>query len=394
MSFLKPKQRRLSAPLPQLRRKQTASIPSWAIFFIALITVIGLVTVIGQQISQARHEASLPLGPTLPAFRGTPILPGGIQPLVMAGTSAGQVTPFAQASPPPPPPGTPLCNGPRNLFLLLVGLDNEFKYDNALSDSIRVVRFDFVEPSISILAIPRDSWVVIPDLPHNASVKLAGFLGEVVNEDGTPTFPPADYGKINVSYFYGNLYELPGGGEALLAKTIYLNFGVPSDHYLIMNMGAFKDVIDAIGGLDIDVPRDLNDPEKGWHFKKGVEHMDGERTLEYARIRHPDTDWDRTRRQTQIILAVRDKMLQPDNWKNVPMIINQFIDNVRTDLSRDQITALLCLASQTPRENIRQYEFDEKMITVRHTDRGSYVMLINPVAAGNEVYHFLYGTSY
>jgi len=390
MSILKPKQPRPTSPLPQLRSKQGFSLPTWAIIFIALIVSLGLITVIGQTLSQASREASVPLGPTLPAFHGTPLVGGNAAPLLMGGTLAAPGA-LPLGTPPPPPPGTPRCGGPDQLFLLLAGLDNEANYDNALADSIRVARFDFIEPSISILTIQRDSWVVIPDLPSNASKNLSGFLGQMVNADGSPTFPPADYGKINIAYFYGNLYELPGGGPALLAKTIYLNFGVPSDNYLVMNMAAFRDVVDAMGGLDIDVPRDLNDPEKDWYFKRGIEHMDGERALEYARIRHPDSDWDRTARQTQIMMAVRDKMLQPDHWKNVPAIINQFIDNVRTDLSRDQITQLLCLASQTPQEGIRTYDFSEKMSVVARTDHGASVVLINPVAAGNQVYEFLYG---
>jgi LCP family protein required for cell wall assembly len=321
--------------------------------------------------------------PTIQGITQTPQIDQG-DPGAVLPTPMGQMPPpLAQAQ-----TGQPLCGGPNQMVLLLLGVDKPDKYENALTDAIRLVRFDFVEPSISVLALPRDLWVSLPYMNGNKNLK--NFMGDVVDGNGNPMYPPGDYSKLNTAYFYGYLYELPGLGPGEMASTIYVNFGLSSDNYTVINLRIFMDVIDAVGGIDIDVPRKLNDYEKQWFFDQGMQHMDGASAEQYARIRHSDNDWGRIDRQTQILLTIRDKVMTPEGAAKVPAIIDNFIDNIRTDLSRGQISTMLCLLGQTPRDGIRFYTVNEDMVSLSRTTTGSLVLLPNPTLMGGEIYRFLH----
>jgi len=385
--------------IPQLRRnerpRQTRQI--WPVVFVGVIVVLGLAGMLSQgQISRAINQ---PLGPTLPPMEAT----NGLTPVVMQVSEGGlaavvptptPANPIANLISAPLPNANAKCGGPTQMILLLIGSDNASGFERGLSDAIRLVRLDFSGGTISTLAIPRDLWVKIPDLNHSAEVDMHNLLGDMLDDHGNPMYPPGDYGKINVSYFYGDLYNYPGRGPGELARTILLNLGVHVDHYLVINMGVFPQLIDAVGGIDVNVPKDIHDPEKGWGFYKGVQHMDGEIALDYARTRMEDTDWDRMGRQDQIIMAYRDKVLQPQVWPQIPGIIDQFLSNVSTDLSRGDITTMTCLVGQVPREQVRNFIIDSNLVTVAHSSTGSYVMLPQPVPIGKMVYQFLYGVSY
>jgi LCP family protein required for cell wall assembly len=280
------------------------------------------------------------------------------------------------------------------MMVLLIGADNESGYTRGLADAIRLVRLNFVEGSISTMAFPRDLWVNIPDLNHNAQIDLKNLLGDVNDDQGNPLYPPGDYGKLNVPYFYGDLYGYPGRGPGLLAKTIQVNFGITVEHYVVINMHVFPEIVDAVGGIDIDVPKDIYDTEKGWTFQRGLQHMDGATALQYARTRIADTDWARMGRQDQVIMAFRDRILQADVWPKLPGVIDSVLQNIATDLTRGDIATLTCLVGQTPREQIRNYIIDGSMVTVAHTTTRSYVMLPQPVPIGKMIYQFLYGLAY
>lgn len=382
--------------IPQIRRgeKPRQTRQYWPFVFVGIIFVLGVVGVLSQGgISRAINQ---PLGPTLPPLSGSAtsvIAPveGGIAAVVPTPTPQNPIANLISA---PLPSSGAKCGGPSQMMLLLIGADNESGYSRGLADAIRLVRMDFVGGTISTIAIPRDLWVKIPDLNHNAEVDLHNLLGDMVDEHNEPLYPPGDYGKLNVPYFYGDLYDYPGRGPGLLSKTILLNLGVTVDHYVVINMGVFPELIDAVDGIDVNVPKEINDTEKGWFFRQGLQHMDGETALHYARTRITDTDWARMGRQDQVIMAYRDRVLQPDVWPKIPGVIDQFLSNISTDLSRGDIAAMTCLVGQVPREQIRNYIIDGSMITVAHTTTGSYVMLPQPVPIGKMVYQFLYGLSY
>ncbi|MBW8012040.1 MAG: hypothetical protein FVQ83_12515 [Chloroflexi bacterium] len=259
----------------------------------------------------------------------------------------------------------PVCGGPERMILLAVGADNFEGYYRGLADVIRVFRLDFQEPSITILAFPRDLWVSIPGLEeYNITAK-----------------------RINTAYFYGNLYRLPGGGPTLLAQTLFDNFGLPSDHYLAMNMSVFVDVIDAVGGVDVDVPQGF--PEYG--IRPGMQHMTGEVALNYAHIRLPDHDWYRIDRQTLILKAFREKILEPEVIRALPEIAYSFLDKLLTDLSKADIASMICLITKVDRENISTYKIEPEMVTPMITNLGAWIAMPHEDEIRGLVVEFLDG---
>jgi len=221
---------------------------------------------------------------------------------------------------------------------------------------------------MAVLTIPRDLWVTLAGL-EAYSARLADYFGKPLTPDGIPLDFPENSGRINVAYFYGILYDLPGGGPGTLAQTLYANFGIPIDHYIAVDMTILPLLIDRLGGIDIYVT--VATPE----FAAGQHHLTGEEALLYARSREADNDWYRSDRQNQVLLAMREKFLRPGTLADLPLLIDIFADDVLTDLSKAQLSMLACAASQIEREAIRSYTIEYGMVTETYTDQGAFVLL-------------------
>src|SRR5215217_854131 len=205
----------------------------------------------------------------------------------------------------------PLCGGPSVMNILAVGSDARGQhYLYGLADVIRLVRVDFVNARVSILEVPRDLWVEIPEISDHYNIT---------------------HGKLNQSYLYGNkgfgYYEGPGEGPGLLARTLNLNFGAQPDHYLAVNMRTFEAVVDAIGGLDVYLPYEISvkskDNPKGFAIPEGQHHIDGETALWIARIREFGT-FSRAENQNIVMCALRKKLLSPEVIPAIPELVQSF----------------------------------------------------------------------
>lgn len=344
----------------------------WLVISLLVISCALLVT-LGR--SKVDEEMNRPLGPTLPPFptpspRSSEMseAPATITPAWRSGEDTQVILPQPIRHPTATP--EPLCGGPEQMIVLAVGADTTSGYIRGLADVIRVVHVDFVTPRISVLSVPRDLWVSIPGLGEHGH-ELEAYFGHPLDPDGEEIDLPGDYGRINVAYFFGNLYALPGGGPSILAQALYQNFGLPVDHYIAVNMTVLAAAIDAVGGIDIVVPYSMGD------FSSGQQHMTGEEALAYARIRELDNDWYRSSRQNQVLWALRDKLLQPQTFTAVPSLVDTFLDDTLTDLSRAQITSLVCIATQVEDDDIVSYPITPDMVTATLTTRGSYILLPN-----------------
>ena len=243
---------------------------------------------------------------------------------------------------------SPLCGGPRAMNILLIGSDTRGTgYTYGLADVTRVVRVDFVTPSVTMLDFPRDLWVKIP--------YIASHL------DGQ------DHEKLNQAYLYGNpgdgfhYWNDPSAGPGLLALTLNINFGVKVDHYIAVNMKTFVNVVDAVGGIDVT----FNEPVALSHdpnLQAGTHHLNGTEALEVARNR-VDGVFERGDYQNTIMCALRKKLTSPQVVTQIPELINAFQGSVQTDLSPAVMAQLACLGTQLPRENIALYNFPENLFT-------------------------------
>jgi len=261
----------------------------------------------------------------------------------------------------------PLCGGPATMTVLALGIDSRAdSYLYGLADVIKVVRVDFVTPKVTVMSLPRDLWVTIPG----------------IEEHGVTA------GKLNQSYFYGTegmgYYDGPGGAPGLIARTLQENFGLTVDHYGTVNMVTFTRMVDAVGGIDVYLPNDVdgrpvdeNTDDMGY-FYAGVNHFTGDAALRFSRIRKVDTVFDRMDRQTQVICALKDKLLQPSVIGDVPELIAAFQGSIVTDLSPAQMGQMACLLPKLSDENIIFGGIPEEELTQSRQwdERGGYYTFV------------------
>ena len=244
-------------------------------------------------------------------------------------STATEIQPIATQTAAP----KPLCGGPAVMNILAIGSDARGQhYLYGLADIIRLVRVDFVNARVAILEVPRDLWVEIPEISDHYGITE---------------------GKLNQAYLYGNkglgYYDGPGEGPGLLARTLNLNFGAQPDHYLAVNMRTFEAMVDALGGIDVNLPEEISvrskDNPKGFAIPEGQHHIDGETALWIARIREFGT-FSRAENQNIVMCALRKKLLSPEVIPAIPELVRSFRSYVQTDFSPEQINQLACLAKQ------------------------------------------------
>jgi LCP family protein required for cell wall assembly len=245
----------------------------------------------------------------------------------------------------PVSPSLPNIAAGERVNVLLLAIDKrEGEVGPFRTDTMILATLDPKTKTAGMLTIPRDLYVPIP-------------------------LPGIGDNRINTANFFGDLDKYPGGGPALAKKTVEYNLGEPVHFYVLIDFNGFRKIVDTLGGIDIDVPAPIDDnayPTENYgiktiHIPAGHLHMDGELALEYARSRHTTSDFDRSRRQLQIIMAIRDKALKIDAISKLPMLIMQFKDSIETDLTPQQIISLAPIASQVRPDNIKSLSIDQTM---------------------------------
>lgn len=276
--------------------------------------------------------------------------PAASVPLVTANPDA-TATPTAFAplppteTPPPPPPGTatpiasptpinpwgdypapvepsaieirrPVAELPvskETVNIIIMGSDQRpYSYGNN-TDVMMLVSLDPKAGTAKLLSFPRDLYVFIP--------------GWRVD-------------RINVA-------DAVGGPEAV-AQTIRYNFGLDVDHWMLLYFWDFTNIIDSLGGVDVAVGGPLYDECGGihWNYGPGTYHMDGFTALCYVRMRKNSGDFDRLRRQQEVVLAVFQRMLTLDGLAKVPELYDQFKGMIETDMSLNDILPLVPLGTK------------------------------------------------
>ena len=242
-----------------------------------------------------------------------------------------------------------MCGAPAHMNILVIGSDvRGDNYDYGLADMIRIVRVDFVNPKVTILEFPRDLWVEIPDIADNLNGQ--------------------DHEKLNQAYLYGNpgfgYTDDPTQGPGLLARTMILNFGTQIDHYAAVNMRTFVKIVNAVGGIDVNLPeavdgRTAEDANRRLLFRAGTLHLDGERALMLARIRI-EGSFARADNQNRVLCALRDQITSASVITKIPSLIASFQDAIQTDLSPAQLGQLACIGTRIQPGNIIFASFPEE----------------------------------
>ena len=238
--------------------------------------------------------------------------------------------------------------------------------------------------------------------PNGQPVKDIGERGQRPR-DLWVEIPGRGQDRINTAYVTGETTKFPGGGPALAKKTVQYNLGEPIHYYFRVNFAAFQQLIDLIGGVDVYVEREINDPtypnmNYGYdplRIPAGWQHMDGALALKYARTRHGSSDFERMHRQQQVMLAVRDQVtrlnLLPKLLPRAREIATTLGGSIQTDLTLDQLVRLVQLGSEIDRARIRTATIDETMTSGWITPQGASVLV--PDRAKMSVLHGLIFTA-
>jgi polyisoprenyl-teichoic acid--peptidoglycan teichoic acid transferase len=246
-------------------------------------------------------------------------------------------------------------DGTSRVNVLVMGLDLRDTEDESAaprSDTMILLTMDPLNNTAGAIAIPRDMWAAVPGFGHY---------------------------KINTAYRLGELYKIPGGGPALASQTVEEFLGVPIHFYVQIDFQAFVDFIDHIHGIKVtfDEPYtvDRRGPKNTVTLEPGTYVLDGEYALAYARDRKSEgDDFDRSSRQMEVILLIRQRILNFDQLPtlvmNAPAIYEDLSTGIRTNMSLDQIIQLAWKAREIPKENIQMVVISPEYITIEKSPDG------------------------
>jgi len=255
-------------------------------------------------------------------------------------------------------------NGVTNFLVL--GIRGEGSDSPNLADTIIVLSYDHATKTPTMVSVPRDLWV------------------------------PSLQAKINSAYYYGEL-KSPSAGIQMAQGAILEDLGIPIHYTAIINFTIFKETIDLLGGIDINVNPGFTDPKfpiegmenaqpesaryEAITFATGSAHLDGETALKFVRSRHSvgdeGTDFARGRRQQEVISAMKQKLLTPAFLldKNKINSLFSILDrNLKTNIGQNLYPTLAKIALEARNSSIRSISFSDQ------PDENGLEILYNPPA--------------
>src|SRR5712692_1328549 len=218
----------------------------------------------------------------------------------------------------------------RTWNILLLGSDNDgkFNFPALLTQVMMVVHIDPDNNSVTLVSIPRDSWVYVPEVGDMHKIDQAFFLGATQH----------------------NSFD---DGVRLARLTVEKDYGLTIDRYAWVGLSGFASVIDTLGGVDIDVTHPIVDdtypddtgnskdpfPYQRLYIAPGPQHLDGQEALEYVRSRHADLvgDIGRTNRQQAVLAALKKKLTLVNVVTHLTQLIGDLQGKVYTDLSEQEM---------------------------------------------------------
>ncbi len=254
---------------------------------------------------------------------------------------------------------TPVLVADGAINIAVLGSDRRPEWSEWHTDAIHIVSIQTERPAVTVISIPRDLYVYIPNFWMS---------------------------RVNFADFYGDAYGYPGGGTALLRDTLLYNLGIRIDHTVRTDFDGLIGIVDTLGGIDVPVHCRIADrwpyPDENGEYpiltmEPGIVHMDGETALWYARSRMTTSVFSRERRQQQVLRAIYQRGRDLNMLTQIPSLWGQVQEMVVTDLTFDEVVNLARVAFMLPDQNIRFYNIDRSMVTPWTTPQGGSVFLPN-----------------
>lgn len=244
--------------------------------------------------------------------------------------------------------------------VLLMGVDRRPKEKYSRTDTMLLARVDPKTKKVTMVSIPRDTKVEVP-----------GYGTE----------------KINSAYYHG--------GPALAVETVEGFLDVPINHYMAVNFDGFKSVVDAMGGIYIDVDVEIDDwkaasgtpNHRAKHIDAGYQLLDGEHALTYVRSRDlPDADFGRMRHQQTFFKALARQSVRFSNWYRLPGVVKEFAKHTTTDMTVGEMLGVLRAMRGITDQNLQTATLaGEWRSPYVHTDPKVKAALANALRTGADI---------
>ncbi len=223
---------------------------------------------------------------------------------------------------------TPVDISTNPISFLIMGIEDYADGGPGRTDTLLVATFNPANQSMKLASIPRDTRVEIPDTKNKTKINAAYALGE----------------------------------KELTIKTVEKLLNIPIDYYVSVKFDGFVNIVDAVGGVDVNVPFNFNDINRKWkrfYFKKGPMHLNGDAALVYARMRKkdPNGDFGRNDRQQQVIRGVIDQLSSPSIIFKIDNVIEEIGNNIKTNMSVSEAIAFKQKYSNFTSKNIQTVKF-------------------------------------
>jgi LCP family protein required for cell wall assembly len=247
-----------------------------------------------------------------------------------------------------------VCGNTGSMRLLVIGLTTPTDTEILGADAIRLVTIDFDQSSATIMTLPALLWV------------------------DTPTLAEFGVEQTQLNLVYNTAFSAAKGNPKkardqkatqAMAQTIIDNFGFVPDHYITVDEGSFVKYVDALGGIEINLPQAVDGTSEDYGvYPAGPQLLDGRRALNFARLFHPggvtDLDiWGNLERQNLVVKGILAATLKPQNWTKLPSLLKEVNQAIVTDLSVTQTLDLACMAGKVG-ENARMLAIGEDMVKV------------------------------